>query len=288
MVFLFGIVFALASVFGGYVLHHGPMGVFIDAWTEYIVIFGSGIGLFIAANGMEVVKRTMGAVKHLLGPDHYMKPQFLNLMAILYQLFVVARKDGILALEGHVENPETSAIFSKYPEFLHNHHAVQFLCDNVKIIMGGGIPPHDLDEMMEMDLETMSKEAHVVPEAVQNAADAMPALGIVACVLGVVITMGKIGGDPREIGASVGVALVGTFLGIGVSYLILAPLARALALRHTPAEIYMNCIRHSLHSFARGEAPMICVEFARRNVPPERRPGLVEAEKFCKESGKSG
>jgi chemotaxis protein MotA len=288
MVFIFGLVFALASVFGGYVLHHGPMGVFIDAWTEYIVIIGSGIGLFIAANGMDVVKRTIGAVIHLLKPDVFTKAEFLNLMAILYQLFVVARKDGILALEGHVENPETSTIFSKYPGFLHNHHAVHFLCDNVKIIMGGGIPPHDLDEMMEMDLETMGKEAHVVPEAVQNMADAMPALGIVACVLGVVITMGKIGGDPREIGASVGVALVGTFLGIGASYLMLAPLARALGLRHAPEEIYLNCIRHALHSFARGEAPMICVEFARRNVPPERRPGLVEAEKFCKESGKSG
>jgi len=286
MMYLVGIVIALAAVFGGYVLHHGPMGVFVDAWTEYIVIFGSGIGIFIAANGLDVVKRTISQCLGMLKPSPYTKPEFLNLLAILYQLISVARKDGLLALESHVENPDKSTIFGRYPAFVHNHHAVHFLCDNLKMVMGGGISPLDLDNMMEMDLETMSKEEHVIPDAVTNAGDAMPALGIVACVLGVVITMGKIGGDAREIGMSVGVALVGTFLGIAVSYLIIAPLARALGLRHAPEEAYLSCIRHVLTSFARGDAPVFCIEFARRGIPPSLRPGSNETEKFCKEQGK--
>lgn len=286
MFLIVGILIAMVSVFGAYVLHHGPMGVFVDAWTEYILILGSAVGIFIAANGMDVLKQTIAATITLIKPNPFTKQEFLNLLAILYQLFSVARKDGILALESHVESPEKSAIFSRYPGFLHNHHAVVFLCDNLKVVMGGGVPPHDLNEMMEMDLETISKEAHVIPEAVQNAADAMPALGIVACVLGVVITMGKIGGDPREIGMSVGVALVGTFLGIGVSYLIIAPLSRALGLRHVPEDVYLGCIRHALHSFARGEAPILCVEFARRNIPPLWRPEFGETEKYCKDQAK--
>lgn len=286
MVLIFGLIFALVSVFAGFILHGGPMGVFVTAWTEYITIVGSAIGIFIAANGLAVVKRTIADVLHLLKPSAYTSKEFLNLLAMMYQLFYIARKEGLLAMEQHVENPDKSTIFTKYHSFLHNHHAVHFLCDNMKVVMSGGVTPLDLSEMMEMDLESAQKEAHIVPEAVQNAADAMPALGIVACVLGVIITMGKIGGDPRDIGMSVGVALVGTFLGIGVAYLVGAPISRAISLSHGPEEQYMACIRQAMFSFARGEAPMTCVEFARRNIPPSLRPGFSETEKTCKESAK--
>jgi len=282
-----GIIIALMAVFGGFALDHGHFGVFINAWTEYVTICGSGIGIFIAANGFGVVKRTISEILHLLQPSPYSKQEFLNLLAILYQIFSNARKDGLLSLESHVENPDKSPIFMKYPAFLHNHHAIEFLCDNIKVIMSGGVPAMDLNDMMEMDLESHAKEAHQTPDAIANAADALPALGIVACVLGVVITMGKIGGDPREIGESVGVALVGTFLGIGVSYLIVTPIARAIGNGHMPGEVYLNCIRLGLHSFARGDAPMTCVEFARRNIPSELRSNLAETEKFCKAAGKS-
>lgn len=287
MILIFGLVFALVSVFAGFVLHGGPMGVFITAWTEYITIIGSAIGIFLAANGIAVTKRTIADFLHLLKPSGYTSKEFLNLLAMMYQLFYIARKEGLLAMEQHVENPDKSTIFTKYHSFLHNHHAVHFLCDNMKVVMSGGVTPLDLNEMMEMDLESAQKEAHIVPDAVQVAGDAMPALGIVACVLGVIITMGKIGGDPRDIGMSVGVALVGTFLGISVSYLVAGPISRALTLAHGPEEQYMACIRNAMFSFARGEAPMTCVEFARRNIPPSLRPGFGDTEKTCKEAAKS-
>jgi chemotaxis protein MotA len=286
VILIVGLIFALVSVFAGFVLHGGPMGVFVDAWTEYIVILGSAVGIFLAANGLGVLKRTIADFLHLLKPSAFTAKEFLNLLAMMYQLFYIARKEGLLAMEQHVETPEKSTIFTKYPSFLHNHHAVHFLCDNMKVVMSGGVTPIDLNEMMEMDLESAAKEAHVVPEAVQNAADAMPALGIVACVLGVIITMGKIGGDPRDIGMSVGIALVGTFLGISVSYLVGAPISRAIQLSHGPEEQYMACIRNAMFSFARGEAPMTCVEFARRNIPPSLRPEFGETEKTCKEAAK--
>jgi len=286
MIMLFGLVFGLVCVFAGFILHGGNMGVFVDAWTEYIVILGSAVGIFIAANGLPVVKATIAGVLHLLKPSPYSAKEFLNLLAMMYQLFYIARKEGLLAMEQHIENPEKSAIFSKYHGFLHNHHAVHFLCDNMKVVMSGGVTPIDLNEMMEMDLDSAKAEAHIVPDAVQNMADAMPALGIVACVLGVVITMGKIGGDPRDIGMSVGIALVGTFLGISVAYLVFARVARALGLAHGPEEQYMCCIRNAMYSFARGEAPMTCVEFARRNIPPSLRPGFGDTEKTCKEAAK--
>lgn len=286
MIVIVGLIFALIAVFAGFILHGGPMGVFVTAWTEYITILGSAIGIYLAANGIPVVKQTIAALLHLLKPNPYSKKEYQNLLAMIYQLFYVARKEGLLAMEQHIEDAHKSTIFSKYKVFLHSHHAVSFLCDNMKVVMSGGVSPIDLNEMMEMDLDSSSKEAHIVPEAVQNAADAMPALGIVACVLGVIITMGKIGGDPREIGMSVGVALVGTFLGIAVSYLVFAPVSRALMLYHGPEEQYMQCIRNAMFSFARGEAPMTCVEFARRNISPSLRPSFVETEKACKEAAK--
>ena len=171
-------------------------------------------------------------------------------------------------MEEHVEHPEKSPILSKNQVFVHDHHAAHFFCDTMKLIMGGGVTPHDLSDMMETDLENMHKEEHLIPDSVQNAADAMPAVGIVACVLGVMITMGKIGGDPKDIGHAVAIALVGTFLGILISYVMVAPFSRALTQRMAIQSQYMNCIRAALFSFARGEAPVTCVEFARRNIEP--------------------
>jgi chemotaxis protein MotA len=201
----------------------------------------------------------------------------------MYQLFNVARKEGLLGLEKHIEEPEKSEIIKKYPTFLANHHASSFLCDTMKVILTGAVGPHDLSEMMELDLEIAHQEAKTPAEAIQTVGDAMPGFGIVAAVLGVIITMGEIGGEAAAIGQSVAAALVGTFLGILMAYGVFAPLARAIELRLKSEEQYLNCIRYALFSFARGESPITCVEFARRNIEPSVRPGFAEMEKAVKD-----
>jgi chemotaxis protein MotA len=288
MITIVGVLFGLICIFTGYLLHGGPMGIFIEAWTEYIVIIGGAFGIFLGSNGVGVLKATIAAVLGLLKPSPYTKEEFLKLLVMLYQIFSVARRDGLLAMEEHVENPGKSPILGKNATFVHDHHAAHFFCDTMKVIMSGGVTPHDLSDMMEVDLENMHKEEHVIPDAIQNAADAMPAVGIVACVLGVIITMGKIGGDPKDIGHAVGIALVGTFLGILVSYVCVAPFAKAITARNNIQSQYMNCLRAALFSFARGEAPVTCVEFARRNIEPLNRPSFHEVEKAFKDAKKQG
>lgn len=283
MMTFIGIVFGLICVFTGYILHHGSMMVFVAAWTEFIVIIGGAIGIFLAANGMGVVKRTIAAVLELLKPNPFeSKDEHMKLLVMMYQLFSVARRDGLLGLEPHMEDPHKSTIISKNHAFLHHHHCTAFFCDTMKVVISGGVAPHDLAEMMEIDIEAAKTEAHMVPDAVANAADAMPAVGIVACVLGVIVVMGQIGGDAASIGKAIAVALVGTFLGIMVSYIMVGPVAKAISARHRTEENYVQCMKHALFSFARGESPITCVEFARRQIDPSIRPGFSEMEKALK------
>lgn len=282
MFVIIGIVVALAATMVGYVMHGGQIGVLIQI-NEFIVIGGCGFGSFLAANGMKNVSASIKAVMGLLKPDPYTKDAYADLLKMMYQLFNVARKEGLLGLEKHIEEPEKSDIIKNFPTFLANHHASSFFCDTLKVILTGAVGPHDLSEMMELDLEIAHAEATIPVDAVQTVGDAMPGFGIVAAVLGVIITMGKIGGDAAAIGQSVAAALVGTFLGILLAYGIFAPMARAMQLRLKAEGQYLNCIRFALFSFARGESPITCVEFARRNIEPSVRPGFAEMEKSVKE-----
>ncbi len=278
---IIGIVLVFAATMVGYVMHHGQIGVLIQI-NEFIILGGCGLGSFLAANGMKNVSSSIKSIMGLLKPDPYTKESYLQILKMMYQLFNVARKDGLLGLEQHVENPETSDVIKEYPTFLANHHAVAFFCDTMKVILTGAVGPHDLSEMMEVDLETAHAEAQVPIDAVQTVGDAMPGFGIVAAVLGVIITMGKIGGEAAAIGQSVAAALVGTFLGILLAYGVFAPLSRAMDLRLKAEGAYLNCIRFALFSFARGESPITCVEFARRNIEPSVRPGFAEMETHVK------
>ncbi len=280
MITFIGQIFAIICIFAGYFLHGGSIGVFINAWTEFISILGGATGVYLASNGMKVAKGTLPAVLHLLHPD-YTKADYLELLTSLYQMFNVARRDGLLGIEEHLENPEKSSILGHNHRFLHGHSKA-FFCDTMKVIVSGGVKPTDLADMMEMDLESAKAEGHLVPESMQNVGDALPAVGICACVLGVIITMGQIGGEPAALGASIGLALVGTFLGIFAAYLLFFPLVRAMGMKHRGEDQYLNCIRHAIFSFARGESPITCVEFARRNIDPGERPGFSEMEKAVK------
>jgi chemotaxis protein MotA len=275
-----GIIIGVVCTLLGYVMHGGKLAILYQP-TEYIIIFGAAFGIFLGSNGLKVLTGAIQGTIGLLKPDPT-KEVYIDLLRMMYRLFSVARKEGLLGLEKHIEKPEESDIISKFPTFTTNHHAVHFLCDTLKVILTGAVGPHDLSDMMEVDLETAMHEEMRPSDGIQNTADALPAVGIVAAVLGVVITMGKIGGDPKALGMSVAAALVGTFLGIFVGYVVLAPLSKSMANKVHAGHAYMNCIRHALFSFARGESPITCVEFARRNIEPSLRPGFSELEEAVK------
>ncbi len=274
---IIGLVVVLGSVIAGYTMHHGKLGVLWQP-TEFIIIGGAGLGSFIMANPPAVLKASVAAAMGLLKPNPFNKTSYGELLQVLYEVFQTARKDGLIALEPHIEEPEKSSIFAKYPAFSHHHHAVVFLCDTLKVLLTGAVEDHHLADILDLDLERMHEEEHQVPTAITTVSDAMPGFGIVAAVLGVVITMGSIGGAASEIGEKVAAALVGTFLGILLSYGMLGPFAKAIEVRQRGEAQYMSCIRTALLSFARGDAPMTCVEFARRNIEPADRPSFGELE----------
>jgi len=278
---LIGLAVVLGSVISGYTMHHGKLGVLWQP-TEFIIIGGAGIGSFIMANPPSVIKASIAAGLAMLKPTPFNKTSYGELLQVLYEVFQTARKDGLIALEAHIEEPDKSSIFTKYPKFLHHHHAVTFLCDTLKVLLTGAVEDHHLSDILDLDLERMHEEEHQVPSAITTMGDAMPGFGIVAAVLGVVITMGSIGGAASEIGNKVAAALVGTFLGILLAYGMIGPFAKAIEARQRGEGQYMSCIRTALLSFARGDAPMTCVEFARRNIEPVDRPSFTELEQLTR------
>jgi chemotaxis protein MotA len=206
-------------------------------------------------------------------------------LLILFDLFKLA-KSNPLALEPHVEKPESSDIFNKYPSVTHNHHAVHFLCDTLKVQISASMSPYDLEDLMDTDLTSMHEEEHRAPSTVTRIGDAMPGLGIVAAVLGVVITMGKLTQGKEVIGHSVAAALVGTFLGILASYGFMQPLAAKMETILADDGKYLQVIKASLIAYAKDCSPKVCVEFGRRTVPPEVRPSFEEVDQATSNSGK--
>jgi chemotaxis protein MotA len=272
-----GLVVVVGSILFGYTMHHGQIAVLLQ-WSEFIIIGGAGIGAFLMANPISVVTGSFKATLGLVKPNPYTEKAYAELLQVLYEIFQKARKDGLVGLEAHIEEPEKSDVFKKYPLFMASHHAVSFLADTLKVLLTGAVEDHHLSEILELDLDKQHEEAMAIPAAITNIGDAMPGFGIVAAVLGVVITMGAIGGSAKEIGEKVAGALVGTFLGILLAYGIIGPIAKAIEARIKAEHDYMCCIRTALLSFARGDSPMTCVEFARRNIEPVERPSFAELE----------
>src|SRR5690606_5897950 len=248
---------------------------------EFIIILGAGLGALVASTPMNTIKAIVSQLLGLLGPRPG-KEQYLKLLTLMFELFQLAQKSGLLGWEEHVNEPEKSTIFKKYDDFLKNHHAVVFMTDTMKVIVSGSAEAHDLEDLMDQDLEVLHSEEAKAPAAVSSVADALPGLGIVAAVLGIIITMGHIDGPPAEIGMNVASALVGTFLGILASYGIIGPLAAAMGHRNAELHKYLECIKSGLVAHAKGVAPGIAVEFARRSVPLESRPGFEELETACR------
>jgi chemotaxis protein MotA len=205
---------------------------------------------------------------------------------MLYEIFNVARRDGLVGLESHIEHPEESSIITRYPKFLKNHHAVAFFADTMRIIISGSVQPHDLEDLMDTDLEITHNDEMRPSTALSTVADSLPGLGIVAAVLGVVITMAHLDGGPEEIGRNVAAALVGTFLGILACYGFVGPLPTSMKNAIDENSQYLSCMKHALLSFHKGVAGVISVEFARRTLYAEVRPGFLELEQACNEAKK--
>ncbi len=281
MFVILGLLIVFGSVIGGYVMHHGEIMVLMQV-NEFIIIGGAGLGAMLIANPLPVVKRSFTETLALVKPNPFTGQAYNELLQVLYDVFQTARKEGLIGLEAHIEDPEKSAIFSKYPNFTKNHHAVSFLCDTLKVLLTGAVEDHHLSEILDMDLEQHHEEVMAVPHALTRVGDAMPGFGIVAAVLGVIITMGSIGGAASEIGAKVAAALVGTFVGILLAYGVIGPIATAIEARIRAEAQYLTCIRTALLSFARGDSPMTSVEFARRNIEPHERPSFNELEQLTR------
>ncbi len=284
MFIFIGAIIVLGGIIGGFTWEGGHV-LALNQPAEVVIIGGAAVGSLLISTPLSVVKGIFGQLKGALGGG-LGKKDYLNLLVMMFEIFNVARKDGLIGLESHVEHPEESEIFKRYPAFLKNHHAVAFFADTMRVIISGAVQPHDLEDLMDGDIEVLHEEEIRPSDALSSIADALPGLGIVAAVLGVVVTMGAIDGPPAEIGHKVAAALVGTFLGILGSYGFIGPLAASLKHRLNDNKQYLSCMKHALLSFHKGVAGVIAVEFARRSLYAEVRPGFTELEQACNEAKK--
>lgn len=280
MISYIGLLVVFGCVLGGYLMHHGNVAV-LNQPHEFVIILGAAVGSLIVATPMKIIKMIVGQLKGLMAARPG-KKEYLELLTLEYELFQLAQRSGLLGWEEHINDPNKSSIFSKYPSVLKDHHALVFMTDTMKVIVSGSADPHDLDNLMDVDMETLHSEEGKAPTALNTVSDAMPGLGIVAAVLGIIITMEKIDGPPAEVGMSVASALVGTFIGILLSYGVLGPLAVAMGHRNAEMGKYIECIKHGLLAHAKGVSPSIAVEFARRSITPNERPSFDELEKACR------
>ncbi len=277
-----GIVVVLAAVVGGYLMEHGNLLVLFQP-AELVIIGGAAVGTVLIANPPSVLKKILAGIAGVFRGSPFTKATFLETLKMLYELFAHARKNGMDKLEADVEEPGNSKILSNYPRFLKNRHAVDFLCDTLRVSISAGVGPHRLDELMDLDMEAHHHESETPVSALTTMADSLPGLGIVAAVLGVVITMGALGGPPEEIGHKVAAALVGTFLGILMCYGLFGPLAANMAKANAAEAQYYKCLKAAILAFVKSTPPIMAVEFARRSIPKTVRPSFQEMEASCKQ-----
>ncbi|UCE65173.1 MAG: flagellar motor stator protein MotA [Candidatus Zixiibacteriota bacterium] len=286
MLIIVGFVIVLFSVLGGFIMEGGHLLVLFQP-AEFLIIGGAMIGSIIVSLPIKTLKLMIAQIKGTMGAPPT-KESFMQVLVMLYGIFQIARKDGLVALEAHIENPEESSVISKYPEFLSDHHLLAFFADTMRLIQSGVVPAHDLEALIDTDLDIHHEEVGKPSVALSKVGDSLPGLGIVAAVLGVVITMGAIGGPPEEIGHKVGAALVGTFLGILLCYGFVQPLANNMEGVVKQKSQYYILIKQALLGFHKGMAPSIAVELGRRSISADFRPGFIELEEACRASREKG
>ncbi|GAB3728957.1 flagellar motor stator protein MotA [Silanimonas algicola] len=280
MFVLIGYVVILACVFGGFIVAGGNIMVIVKAAAvETLIIGGGALGAFIAGNTMKNIKGSISGALGLLKGPKFGKADYIELLKLLYELLMKIRKEGLMAVESHVENPEASAIFQKYPKVMADHHLLDFITDCLRLMIGGNMNPHELEAVLEAELDTHHKEAHAPAHSVQVVADGLPAFGIVAAVLGIVKVMEYVGNAPPEvIGQKVAAALVGTFLGILLGYGFVGPVASAMGVRSEEDSKPFELVKIALLASVRGYPPPVAIEFARKQLFSDIRPSFADLE----------
>ncbi|MGD0496982.1 MAG: flagellar motor stator protein MotA [Bryobacteraceae bacterium] len=278
---IIGIVVVFVAIATGYLMEKGNLTVLLQP-AELLIIGGAAFGTLLIANPPHVLKKILESLRGVLQGSPFTKPRYLESMKMLYDLFNRARKDGLAAVEADLEEPAKSKIFSAHPAIMKDPHVSQFICDTMRTATAGVVDPFDLDQMIETDMIVHHHDASLPVAALSVTADALPGLGIVAAVLGVVITMGALGGPPEEIGHKVAAALVGTFLGVLLCYGLVGPVASNLAKTADEENSYYQVLRVCMMSFIKGTPPIMAVEMGRRAVPGHVRPTFLELEKLCR------
>ena len=280
---IIGIVVVFGAVVGGYLMEHGNLKVLLQP-AELLIIGGAGAGTVLIANPMHILKQIASGVGVVFKGSKFTKQRYMESLKLAYELLNKARRQGLMSLETDVETPDQSPIFSKDPEFLKDHHVRYFFCDSMRMAISG-MDAFELDQLMDLDLEVLHHEATQPVSSLSTMADSLPGLGIVAAVLGVVITMGALGGPPEEIGHKVAAALVGTFLGILLCYGLVGPIAANMGKAADEERAYLNVLKVLIISFLKGTAPIMAVEAARRAIPGHVRPTFTELEQVCRGGG---
>jgi len=287
MFVILGFIVVLGSVFGGYALAGGYLGALWQP-LELLMIGGAAVGAFLAGNSSKVIKATVAALPGVLKGPKYPKETYMELMSLLYELLSKTRKDGFLSIEGDIEKPLASPIFKKYPRIVNDHHLITFITDYLRIMISGNLDPMEIENLMDVEIETHHHEEGGPARTMYKLSDGMPAFGIVAAVMGVVHTMESIGAPPAELGIMVAHALVGTFLGILLSYGFVTPLAAMLEQRAEESTKIFQTVKVTLLASLNGYAPVMAIEFGRKVLYSTERPGFKELEEHVKKSAKGG
>ncbi|MDP9112834.1 MAG: flagellar motor stator protein MotA [Acidobacteriota bacterium] len=283
MIPVIGILVVFGCIAGGYLMEKGNMLVLMQP-AELLIIGGAAIGTVLIGNPVYVLKTILSGVLQVFKGSRYTAAAYLDTLKFLNDFFNTARKAGLSTLEQDLDEPEKSELFKRHPNFVKDKEAMHFFCDTMRTQVTGGVETHDLDQIMETDLEILHRQGRLSANALTTVADSLPGLGIVAAVLGVVITMGSLGGPPEEIGHKVAAALVGTFLGILLCYGLLGPVAAHIK-KHSDAEgEYLTCLRMGLLASIKGLSPMLALEAARRAIPHHLRPTFQEMDKACRKT----
>ncbi len=285
MKLIIGVIVVLGCVFGGYVLSHGNLAALYQPF-ELLIIAGGATGAFIIANPPKTIFAVLKGLPGLLKGNKYNKQTYMDLLTLMYNLFAKARKEGLMALEADIDEPEQSDIFKEFPKLLKNHHLIEFICDYLRLMVGGNMNAFELESLMDLELEVHHHEAEKPSHAVTNASDGLPGFGIVAAVMGVVITMGYISEPPEVLGAHVGAALVGTFLGILMAYGFAGPMGNAMAEQAEEESKLLECAKICIMATLNGYTPQIAVEFGRKALYSHLRPSFAELEEHIKNQKK--
>jgi chemotaxis protein MotA len=281
MFVIIGILAVFGSVLAGFMMEKGPLLVLVQP-SEFIIIGGAALGTLLAANPLHVLKKILSGVMSVLSGSSYTKQRYIDSLKMMFTLFNRARKEGLAGIENDIEVPDKSPVFTKYPQFLKNHHVRDFVCDTMRMAITGGAGTFDIDQMMELDMDVHHEGASQTSGALSTMADSLPGLGIVAAVLGVVVTMSALGGPPEEIGHKVASALVGTFLGILLCYGLVGPVSANLTKLIDDEHAYYHVLRVVMMAFIKGMSPSLAVEMGRRAIPEHVRPSFQEVEKACR------